>query len=293
MASRASFMTAAAVVLLACPAISTMPSGMQDGGGVIARADSALARLVQMHREIKDIHPLLARLHPVAVLEGDTLFIFDCDSTGSSYRFQKKEPVPFPMQKGIRASFPLSSNDNKPTCVVSPDVFDSRGGLATMFHEFIHCSQALTVENSLKQTLHVANSAMEAKDYSWEINRRFPYGDSAFTRAYARFLLALGGGDSAALAQSGRDLRKRLTQDDFEYLVWVEWKEGFARCIENKIRKRYGLEPNLAGKDPPYDRVTFYYGGEKCIDYLALRNGGEIPDLRKLFAALFALCGGS
>jgi hypothetical protein len=288
-----SFTTAAAGVLLTALAVSPSRSGTTDETGVIARADSGLARLVQMHRDIRDIHPLLARLCPVAVLEGDTLFIFDSDPSGSSYRFQKKEPVPFPMQKGIRASFPLSSNGNRPTCVVSPEVFDSRGGLATMFHEFIHCAQALSVENPLKQTLHVAQAAMEAKDYSWEINRRFPYRDSSFAEAYTRFLLALAGSDSSALARSGRVLRTCLTQDDFEYLVWVEWKEGFARWIENKIRKRYSLEPNLAGKDQPYDRVTLYYGGEKSIDYLALHNGGGIPDIGALFAALVALCGGT
>lgn len=153
------------------------------------------------------------------------------------------------MQKGIRASFPLSSNGNRPTCVVSLDVFDSREGYATMFHEFVHCSQALTCENSLKQGLHVARAAMEAKDYSWEINHRFVYRDSTFAEAYTRFLQALEGGNSGALQQSGRD--------------------------------------------QPYDRVTFYYGGEKCITYIARRHGGGIPDVSELFTELSALPGGN
>ncbi len=30
-----------------------------------------------------------------------------------------------------------------------------------------------------------------------------------------------------------RKLRKTLDRIDFEYMVWVEWKEGFVRYIEN------------------------------------------------------------
>jgi hypothetical protein len=239
--------TAVFLLLFSCRGMSQ--SERLPDERIIAGVDSALGRLVQMHQEVKEIHPFLARLHPVAVLEGDTLFIFDFDTTGDLYRFQQKVPVPFPMQKGIRASFPLSSNGNRPTCVVSLDVFDSREGYATMFHEFVHCSQALTCENSLKQGLHVARAAMEAKDYSWEINHRFVYRDSTFAEAYTRFLQALEGGNSGALQQSGRD--------------------------------------------QPYDRVTFYYGGEKCITYIARRHGGGIPDVSELFTELSALPGGN
>jgi hypothetical protein len=88
---------------------------------------------------------------------------------------------------------------------------------------------------------------------------------------------------------AAKELKRRLTQDDYEYMVWVEWKEGFARYVENRIRLRYNLEPNLAGRDPPYDRVTLYYGGEKFATYLATQRGGGIPDVRKLFGEMFAL----
>ena len=280
---------AAVLLLLAFSSRGISQSGTLSDERVIANVDSALARLVQMQKEIKEIHPFLARMHPVAVVEGEVLFIFDIDSSGTSYRFQRKEPVPFQMERGIRASFPLFSYGNRPTCIVSREVFDSTKGYATIFHEFIHCTQALTCENGLKEKLHVAQAAAAARDYSWEINHRFPYNDTVFVEAYSRFLLALGDRDAHALVQSARDLKRRLAPDDYEYMVWVEWKEGFARYIENKIRLRYNLGSNLGGREQPFDRVTLYYGGEKCMTYLAAQHGGIFPDVRELFGEMFAL----
>ena len=280
-----------AISLLACPRSAVCQPERISGQREIARFDSLFRRLAGMHEEIKGIHPLLAALHPVTILEGDTLFIFDTDSTGASYRFQRKEPVPFPMQKGIRASFPLSSYGNKPTCVVSPEVFDLKEGYATIFHEFVHCAQAQTCENSLKQGLHLARTAAAARDYSWEINHPFPYVDSVFTAAYSRFLAALRENDPKAVASGARDLKRQLTQDDYEYMVWVEWKEGLARYVENKIRHRYTMGPNLAGREQPFDRVTFYYGGESVIAYIEHRAGGTLPGPEQLFGRMFGLPG--
>ncbi len=254
-----------------------------------AGIDSALGVLGAMHERIKDMNPLLADLHPVAVLDGDSLHIFDTDSTGTSYGYQRTEPAPFPMQKGIRASFPLSCYGNKPTCVVSPEVFDSREGYATVFHEFVHCAQALSCENSLKQTLHVARAAFAAKDYSWEINHSFPYTDSAFAGAYSRFLSGLRDRNPDAVFAAVRELKRSLKPDDYEYMVWVEWKEGLARYFENKIRTLYSLAPNRAGRDRPYDRVCFYSGGEGLIGFLATREGGSFPAAEKLFPEMIAL----
>jgi len=184
-----------------------------------------------MHQEIRDIHPYLMHLHPIAVVEGDALFIFDIDSLQQEYRFQRKERIPFPMAKGIRASFPLASYGGKPTCVVSREVFDSMKGYATIFHEFIHCTQYLTCENRLKQKLQITQAADRTKNYSWEINHPFPYQDSAFVKDYSSHLQALANHDSGTVLQMRRDLKQRLPQIDYEYMVWVEWKEGFARFV--------------------------------------------------------------
>jgi hypothetical protein len=54
-------------------------------------------------------------------------------------------------------------------------------------------------------------------------------------------------------------------------MCWQEWKEGFARKIENDIRQRFKLELNNSGRFAPFDRIVFYYGGEQFIRYLELK----------------------
>ena len=46
-------------------------------------------------------------------------------------------------------------------------------------------------------------------------------------------------------------LRQSLSRDDREYMVWQEWKEGFARLIENRIRGRSELAENHGGAKSP------------------------------------------
>ncbi len=253
---------------------------------LVLRVDSCLTKLVQMQEEIKDIHPYLSLLHPVAVVERDDLYIFDVDSGSGTYRLQQKGPSPFPMPKGIRASFPLAAYGGKPSCVISPDVFDEPAGYTTIFHEFIHCVQSLTVEPVLKQNLNIAQQAARSNDYSWEINHAFPYQDSVFIRQYTSFLAALGKGDQKSIDESMSTLRGHLARPDYEYMVWEEWKEGFARFIENKVRARLGMPANRGGAEPPYNRVTFYYGGDLFIGYLVWKDEDLLTDMEKLFAKI-------
>jgi hypothetical protein len=253
---------------------------------VISQVDSAMHRVIEIQGEIKDIHPFLGVFHPVAVVEEDYLFIFDVDTPNKEYGFQRKEPVPFPMPKGIRASFPLSCYGGKPACIVSRDVFDSIEGIITIFHEFVHCGQYHTCELRLKETMEIARIAAANNDYSWELNHPFPYQDSVFVSNYASFLDALSRNDHEAIKEYRARLKHSLRRVDFEYLVWQEWKEGFARLIENRIRSRYGIPPNEYGKDQPYHRITFYYGGAKYIDYLARGEDELLDDVESLFQRL-------
>ncbi len=280
---------AAAILLVVSSCRAACPPGGTPDSPFIAHVDSSLGRLSAMHKDIRGMHPLLASLHPVAVINGDSLYIFDTDSAGESYTFRQSAPLPFPMQKGIRASFPLSSYGNRPACVVSPEVFDSQEGYVTIFHEFVHCGQALSCETSLKQSLHIARTAMAAKEYSWEINHAFPYGDSSFIDAYSRLLQSLREGDRKALFGAARDLKMRLAQDDYEYMVWEEWKEGLARYFENRIRRTYTLAPNLGGAVRPYDRVSFYAGGEGLIAHIVEHEGHALTDPEQLFRDMFGL----
>lgn len=253
---------------------------------IVAKLDSALFRLIDIQREIESIHPFLKRLHPVAFVEGDHLYIFDMDSVSRHYRFQKKEPVPFPMAKGIKASFPLSSYNYRPTCVVGSDIFDAQTGYIFVFHEFIHCQQALTCEYALKEKLNIARIAQEQKNYSWELNHPFPYHDTLFVDAYTGFLSALEKKDDSKIREYRFKLKNILKPIDIEYLVWQEWKEGFARFIENKIRQKYQLKVNHGGSQTPYSRVTFYYGGDRFIQYFIQQKNQSKPDVEALFRFL-------
>ena len=249
----------------------------------ISKIESALVKLVEMQKEIKDIHPFLSIFHPIAMLEEAHLFIFDYDSLSHQYRFQKKAPVPFQMTKGIRAAFPLSVNDGKPTCIVSEEIFDNQDGYTTIFHEFMHCNQANSCEYKLKKTLEISRLAAETNNYAWELNHAFPYQASVFVEYYSAFLDALDRYDHKTIMDCRTQLKKYLSQIDYEYMVWQEWKEGFARLIENRIRAEYDLDVNLYGLDKPYDRIAFYSGGARFIDYLTRDDEALLVSIESLF----------
>ena len=65
-------------------------------------------------------------------------------------------------------------------------------------------------------------------------------------------------------------------------MIWQEWKEGFARYIENLIRGRLGINRNTKELQIPFNRVCFYEIGSKYIDLLLDINidlRGNIKDL--------------
>jgi hypothetical protein len=165
-------------------------------------------------------------------------------------------------------------------CVVTPEVFDDPYGYVTIFHEFIHCQQADTCEQRLKERLSVARQARCANDPMWEINHPFPYTSHAFTQAYAYFLSAQA---LEEIEPVRRQLEGMLSDEDYEYMVWQEWKEGFARYIENRIRRRLSLPENLGGGQPPFSRVAFYAGGAHYIQGI----GQRLPELLTHIEALF------
>ena len=81
-------------------------------------------------------------------------------------------------------------------------------------------------------------------------------------------------------------LASHLGLRDYEYLVWQEWKEGFARYIENRIRARLGLDPNRFGAEEPYNRITFYVGGSDYISLLVEDRPELIQDPKALYSEL-------
>ena len=76
--------------------------------------------------------------------------------------------------------------------------------------------------------------AIKNEEYMWELKYDFPYEDVVFVRLYKQFFVSLEKGDSAEIIQSRLMLKQHLKNNDYEYLVWQEWKEGFARSISHR-----------------------------------------------------------
>jgi hypothetical protein len=248
---------------------------------------TSLQKIFQVQLDIQDIHPFLDKVFPIAIVENERFYIYEPDESRKCYRFSGEMPTPMPIPAGVRAAFPLNSDGSRMACVVTGDVFDSLDGYVTIFHEFVHCQQFETCEQQIKQTLSVAQKALAAYDFMWEINHTFPYNDSAFIQAYAQFLVLTPGSDPAAIRDTRQELKNLLAPDDYEYMTWQEWKEGFARWIENLIQRRLSLPENHGGSQLPFSRVTFYAGGACYIDHLYRWFPGIKTDFENLFLRMY------
>ncbi len=257
-----------------------------EADSVARKYHESLQKIFEMRDTIKDAHPFLAELYPVAIVENNRFYVFDLDSSGTRYVFKKDAPVAWSISKEIRASFPLDFYENRPACVTDGAVFASPQGYATIFHEFIHCKQMNTSEQKIKQELLIYQNAMRNKNFMWELNHSFPYDDPVFTKIYGDFLEHLKERDNTKIIMDRRMLKEHLNPLDFEYMCWQEWKEGFARYVENKILAKLEIPSNNYGNEPPFNRIVFYTGGSWYIDYLISADPSLKSDLQKLFEAI-------
>lgn len=255
-----------------------------QSGHVTAYAER-MQEIVRTRHGIADIHPLLERMFPVAVVENDQFLIYDLDPSGERYVLAHRAPTPMPIPLGVRAAFPLECYGGRAACVVSGEVFDSLAGYVTIWHEFVHCYQWETCESRLREGLEIARQAVARNDPMWELNYPFPYGDQGFIERYAAFLQAATSRPADILACRAR-LQESLAPGDLEYMIWQEWKEGLARYIENRIRSRLGLEEHHGGREVPFNRVSFYEGGARLIAFLGQSEPGLLLDIEVLFARM-------
>jgi hypothetical protein len=251
---------------------------------IAEKYQNQMEKVCLIQETIQDVHPFLGFPFPIALVENDQFFIFDVEPPNEHYHLVMQAPTPMPIPAGVRAAFPLDFYAGKPACVVTGDVFDTLAGYATIFHEFMHCHQWGTCEPELKQLLGITQRARQTEDYLWEMNYSFPYGDPGFIKAYQAFLAVLESGEEGVRVSTCRSMLKRnLAEGDFEYLAWQEWKEGFARFIENLVRVELGLDENHSGQHIPFDRVTFYEGGARYIRFLCEGSPGLAWDIERLF----------
>jgi len=247
----------------------------------------AVNELPALHQEISGLNPALGALYPVAVVVGDEFLIYDAGSNKGPYRFIKRAPIPMPIPEGVRAAFQLADYGGRIACVVTPEVFDTLYGYTTILHEFVHCYQYETCEQDLKMQLDIAQQAREKGDGMWEIQHPFPYTAESFVRPYTRFLEAVDDENQQAIRLNRKALKTYLGLHDYEYMVWQEWKEGFARWVENVLQKRLGLPLKMGGLQQPYSRVLFYVGGAAYIEHISKQMPDVVNDLPTLFKIMF------
>ncbi|MCL1846041.1 MAG: hypothetical protein FWF77_09070 [Defluviitaleaceae bacterium] len=128
---------------------------------------------------------------------------------------------------------------------------------------------------------------MKAGNFSWEIDYPFPYDDEYFSDATEKLNNAPGANLTTHFANYHMEMKARLKTTDYEYLVWQEWKEGFARYIENLIRTKMKMSPNKTELIRPFDRVGFYELGSRYIRALLEADNSLAHNLDKLFHVMF------
>ena len=250
------------------------------------RLAAALDRVVEIQHKIDDLHPAFARVYPIAVVKDKTFFMYEQDPATRHYKLVATAPDKMNVPAGLRAAMPLDFWENRIACVVTPDAFDDLRGFVLVFHEFVHCYQWETCELRLKEKMGVYRSAMQRKDYMWELQHPFPYQADTFSQAYGAMLTALAGDDIGGLPAIRKRLKESVSSDDWDYMTWQEWKEGLARYLENKAAARLGQPANRGGAKPPFSRVTFYAGGEALIHAFAGREPGIDKDVERLYHAI-------
>jgi hypothetical protein len=256
-------------------------SSCRDINEVYDQYAEDLGKVEEMRREVQAIHPIFAGLYPVAVVEGNCFYVFDNVSSPVMYEPVLSQASGMELPDRLRAAFPLDFYQGKSAGVITPDAFETKEGYVSLFHEFVHCYQAENVELELKSKLQVAREALEKEDFMWELEHPFPYEKPEFVDLYTRWL------GSSLDIQTRREIRHQLQTvlnvKDYEYMIWQEWKEGFARYLENEIRKRVNLPLNTGGSEKPFNRVSFYAGGEVYVRFLLDQDSALETDLAALF----------
>lgn len=248
----------------------------------IARQITSLCKIHELHKQLRDIDRSISQLYPVTIVEDDTFFVFDLDASGEKYELKLECPTQMQIPKGIKAAFPLDFYNMKPSAIVSEEIFESLEGYVFIFHEFVHCYQWEYCENELRETLEIERESREGNNFMWEITHPFPYGNSVFIEKTMELESYFSVRDYSRVLNYHKEIRGYLNEIDFEYMIWQEWKEGFARYIENLIRDRLGINRNTKELQIPFNRVCFYEIGSKYIDVLLDINidlRGNIKDL--------------
>ena len=232
----------------------------------IERQLISIKQIFKTYGEINKLDKSLEQLYPIVIVEDNDFFVFDLNSSGNKYEYKMNFPSKMNLPNEILAAFPLDDYEGKMAAVVTHKAFDNIEGIVFIFHEFVHCFQYYHHETKIKETLTIAQEAERKQDYMWELNYPFPYNNEEFIRK----TIELNNGYD--IKKYHTEMKTILNEKEFEYMIWQEWKEGYARYIENMIREKIGIKRNSKILNPPFDRICFYEIGSKYIETLIKRN---------------------
>lgn len=246
-----------------------------------------LNRVIQLHKEFKNIHHSLEKLYPIAIAEKNTVYVFDIKEGNDTYEFIMKQDMKMNIPKGIKAAMDLDFYENKAAAVVSGDTFDTDEGYCFLFHEFVHCYQFYNCDIKIKSRLSVYKEEIEKKNYIWEITYPFPYDNIEVKNLVLNYASILRNKELHDILHIRQELKHKLKKQEYEYMTWQEWKEGFARFIENKLRETLGVKENRNRNIEKIDRVVFYELGNRFFEKVEKQNDEMLKHIEDLFYILY------
>jgi len=251
------------------------------------RQTAFLDNIIKMHDIVKNIHASLEKLYPITVINDGYFFVFDKNEAGDKYEFRRKVETSVAVPGNILTAFHLDFYDMRPSVVISKDMLGNPGNFILVLHEFVHCFQLENGAVEIRNGLSIQKQEMVKNNYNWEIDFPFPYSNEYFIDKTMELSDSFKKGRYEKIVIYRNCMRTYFHKAEYEYMIWQQWKEGFARYVENLIRKELGLQLNGNILRPPFGKVHFYEIGSKYIEMLLGKEDGLNDNIVKIFYKMF------
>jgi len=251
------------------------------------RQAAFMDNVIKMHDKVKTVHVSLEKLYPITVIHNGYFYIFDKNEAGNKYEFKRKVETSVVVSGEILTAFVLDFYDLKPSVVISENMIGNLGNDILVLHEFVHCFQLENGAIEIKNGLSIQRQEMAKSNYTWEIDFSFPYSNKFFINKTEELARDFANGNYESVEVYRNCMRAYLHKDEYEYMIWQQWKEGFSRHVENLIRKELGLRLNGNILIQPFSRVHFYEIGNKYIEMLIKKDKGLDENIVKIFNKMF------
>ncbi|MHA7580706.1 hypothetical protein ACX12E_09915 [Paenibacillus vandeheii] len=243
--------------------------------------------LQELQKDLVSIHPLFREHYPVVVAYETLLYIYDYSSKTKQYEWVKTVPDDLNIPDECLAAFPVHHMDERICAVVTDAAFQNFEQKVYLFHEFVHC-YVYEQYRDIGDRLEIKRRMEQIKRVTWELDYEFPYDNEIVTERITSLLSALKSKDLLQVKAARLALFNSLSEEQGEYFNWLEWNEGYARYMENRIREKLGLDMNHLGDSAPFNRLVFYECGSEYISLLVNEQPDLHTDLEQLFETIQA-----